>query len=126
MASRNKIEVQNMAFKTIGILNRAGVKTAITTDHPVSLIQSLPICAGLAVKSGLEETEALKAITIYPAQICRVDNRVGSLEIGKDADIAIFDNLPLRVEAKCMCTIIEGKIVYTDETFSLPHHQKTV
>lgn len=126
LASRNKIEVQNMAFKTIGILNRAGVKTAITTDHPVSLIQSLPICAGLAVKSGLEETEALKAITIYPAQICRVDNRVGSLEIGKDADIAIFDNLPLRVEAKCMCTIIEGKIVYTDETFSLPHHQKTV
>ena len=50
LASRNKIEVQNMAFKTVGILNREGVKTAITTDHPVSLIQSLPICAGLAVK----------------------------------------------------------------------------
>ena len=126
LASRNKIEVQNMAFKTIGILNKAGVKTAITTDHPVSLIQSLPVCAGLAVKSGLDEMEALKAITIYPAQICRTDHRVGSLEIGKDADVVIFDGSPLKVETKALCTIIEGKIVYADDTFSLPHHEKTV
>ncbi|MCM1134462.1 MAG: amidohydrolase [Clostridium sp.] len=126
LASRNKIEVQNMAFKTVGILNKAGIKTAITTDHPVSLIQSLPVCAGLAVKSGLDETEALKSITIYPAQICRTENRVGSLEIGKDADIAIFDNLPIKIEAKTMCTMIEGKIVYADDTFPLPASQKTV
>lgn len=126
LASRNKIEVQNMAFKTIGILNKAGVKTAITTDHPVSLIQSLPICAGLAMKAGLAEEEALKAITIYPAQICRMDRRVGSLEVGKDADIAIFDNLPLKVEARTMCTIIEGRIVYADENFPLPSEKKKV
>ena len=120
LSSRSKIEVQNMAFKTIGVLNQAGVKTAITTDHPVSQIQTLPICAGLAVKSGLDEMEALKAITIYPAQICRTDHRVGSLEAGKDADIAIFDDLPLKVSSKTMCTIIDGQIVYSDKSFSLP------
>lgn len=126
LSSRSKIEVQNMAFKTVGILNREGVKTAITTDHPVSLIGSLPICAGLAIKSGLDEMEALKSITIYPAEICRVDHRVGSLEIGKDADIAIYDDLPTIVSAKTMCTMIEGKIVYADETFPLPACEKNV
>ena len=126
LTSRNKIEVQNMAFKTVGILNQAGVKTAITTDHPVSLIQSLPICAGFAVKAGMEEMEALKSITIYPAQICRVDHRVGSLEPGKDADIAIFDGSPLKVETKTLCTMIEGVIVYADESFSLPICEKKV
>lgn len=126
LASRNKIEVQNMAFKTVGILNKEGVKTAITTDHPVSLIQSLPICAGLAIKAGMDQEEALKAITIYPAQICRVADRVGSLEVGKDADIAIFDDLPTRVSAKTMCTMIEGKVVYADESFSLPACGKNV
>ena len=126
LTSRNKIEVQNMAFKTVGILNQAGVKTAITTDHPVSLIQSLPICAGFAVKAGMEEMEALKSITIYPAQICRVDHRVGSLEPGKDADIAIFDGSPLKVETRTLCTMIEGVIVYADESFSLPICEKKV
>lgn len=126
LASRNKIEVQNMAFKTVGILNQAGVKTAITTDHPVSLIQSLPICAGLAAKSGMEEMEALKSITIYPAQICGVDKRVGSLEAGKDADIVIFDDFPLKVGAKAMCTFIDGEIVYADESFPLPACEKNV
>lgn len=115
MASRNKIEVQNMAFKTVGILNQAGVCTAITTDHPVSMIQFLPICAGLAVKSGLEEEEGFRAITINPAKICGVEDRVGSLEVGKDADIAIFSDSPLEVFTKTLYTIIEGKIVYHDE-----------
>ncbi len=115
LSSRNKIEVQNMAFKTVGILNRAGVKTAITTDHPVTLIQSLPICAGLAVKAGLDYEEALKSITIYPAEICNVSERVGSLAVGKDADIAIFNGNPLEVMTKTMCTIIDGQIAYIDK-----------
>lgn len=120
LASRNKIEVQNMAFKTVGILNRAGIKTAITTDHPVSLIQALPICAGLAVKAGLSEEEALKSITIYAAQICGVDDRVGSLKKGKDADIVIFDGNPLEVATRTMCTLIDGEIIYADDTFKCP------
>lgn len=126
LASRNKIEVQNMAFKTVGILNRAGVKTAITTDHPVSLIQSLPICAGLAVKAGLKEEEALKSITVYAAEICRVGHRVGCLKKGMDADIAIFSDSPLKVDTKTLCTIIDGKFVYTDESFPLPGEEKRV
>lgn len=112
LSSRSKIEVQNMAFKTAGILNAHGIKVAITTDHPVSLIQSLPICAGLAVKSGLPMEEALKAITIHAAQICNVDDRVGSLEVGKDADIAVFDGNPLEVFTNTFCTLIDGNIVY--------------
>ena len=126
LASRNKIEVQNMAFKTVGILNKAGVKTAITTDHPVSLIQALPICAGLAVKAGLDKMEALKSITLYPAQICGVEKRMGSLEVGKDADIVIFDGDPLEISTRVMCTIINGEIVYADQSFPLPASEKKV
>ena len=112
LASRNKIEVQNMAFKTVGVLNQAGVLTAITTDHPVSLIQSLPLCAGLAVKSGLDLEEGYKAITIHPARICGVADRVGSLEVGKDADIAIFTGNPMEVFTRTLYTIIDGQVVY--------------
>lgn len=126
LASRNKIEVQNMAFKTVGILNAAGVMTAITTDHPVSLIQSLPICAALAVKEGLQEEEALKSITIYPARICGVSDRVGSLKEGKDADIVIYDGNPLTIAAKTLCTIINGEIAYCHKSFSLPPQRKRV
>lgn len=112
LASRSKIEVQNMAFKTVGILNKAGVMTAVTTDHPVSLIASLPLCAGLAVKAGLPMEEGFKAITINAAKICGVADRVGSLEVGKDADIAIFDGNPMEIFTKTLYTIIDGKIVY--------------
>lgn len=119
MASRNKIEVQNMAFKTVGILNKKGICTAITTDHPVSMIQFLPICAGLAVKSGLPPQEGLRSITINAARICGVSDRVGSLEPGKDGDVVIFDGNPLEVFTSALCTIIEGKVVYQDEKANL-------
>lgn len=112
LASRSKIEVQNMAFKTAGVLNKAGIMTAITTDHPVSLIQSLPLCAGLAVKAGMPMEEGLKAITIYPATICGVSERLGSLEVGKDADVAIFDGNPMEVFTETLYTIIDGRIIY--------------
>lgn len=111
-SSRSKIEVQNLAFKTVGVLNLAGVRTAVTTDHPVSLIQSLPLCAGMAVKAGLPFVEGLKAITVNPAIICGVSERVGTLEVGKDADIAIFDGSPMEISTKTLYTIIDGNIVY--------------
>lgn len=115
--SRNKIEVQNMAFKTAGILQRAGVLVAITTDHPVTIIASLPLCAGMAVKAGLPMMEGLKAITINPAIICGVDDRVGSLEAGKDADVVIYSGNPMEIFTEVRCTIINGKIVYRKEGF---------
>ncbi len=116
-ASRNKIEVQNMAFKTAGILQKAGTLVAITTDHPVSIIKSLPLCAGMAVKAGLPLEEGLKAITINPAVICGVEDRVGSLEAGKDADVVIFSGNPMEVFTETLCTIIDGNIVYQKEGF---------
>lgn len=112
LTSRSKIEVQNMDFKTAGILNRAGVMTAITTDHPVSMIQYLPLCAGLAVKAGLPMEEGFKSITLYPAIICGVEDRIGSLEPGKDADIVVFDGNPMEVFTKTLYTIINGEMVY--------------
>ena len=119
MASRNKIEVRNMAFKTAGQLSRNGILTAVTTDHPVSKIQFLPICAGLAVKEGMSMEDGFRSITINAAKICGVDDRIGSLAEGKDGDIAIFDGNPMEVFTKTLCTIIGGKIVYYDEECGL-------
>lgn len=112
MASRNKIEVQNMAFKTAGLLAGHGILTAITTDHPVSKIQFLPICAGLAVKAGMAPEEGLRSITINAAKICGVSDRVGSLRPGKDADIAILTGNPMEIFSETLYTLIDGKIVY--------------
>ncbi len=114
-ASRNKIEVQNVAFKTAGVLNRAGVMTAVTTDHPVSLIQSLPLCVGMAVKAGLPLEEGYRAMTLYAADICGAADRMGSLEVGKDANIAIFDGNPMEVFTRTLFTIIDGEVVYEAE-----------
>ena len=115
LASRSKDEVSHSDFKTAGILHKAGVKVALTTDHPVSRIQYLPLCAALAAKEGLGEWAALRAITIDAAEICRVDERLGSLRVGKDADIVIFDGSPLELSSSIKATIVNGKIVWPTE-----------
>lgn len=112
LTARSKLEVQNMSFKTCGVLHRAGILFSITTDHPVALIQTLPICAGLAVKHGLPMEAGLRAITINAAKICRVDDMVGSLKKGKQADIAVFSGNPLELFTKTLYTIIDGKVIY--------------
>lgn len=112
LTTRNKIETQNADFKTAAILHKEGIKVAITTDHPVSRIQDLSLCAGLAAREGLGIEEGLKAITINAAEICNVAHRVGSIEVGKDADIAIFDGNPMEISTKTLYTIIDGNIVY--------------
>lgn len=113
LSERSKIELRNLTFDTPKVLNEAGVKIAIMTDAPVIPLQYLPICAGLAIKSGLNEYEALKAITINPAEIVGIDDRVGSIEVGKDADVVIFDGNPLKdIDCKTYATIIDGKVVY--------------
>lgn len=112
LAYRNKLETQNVDFKTAGVLANHGIKVAITSDHPVTLIQYLPIYAGLAAKKGLGVEGSLKAITINAASICGAEDRVGSIEVGKDADIAIFDGNPMEVFTQTIYTIIDGAIVY--------------
>ena len=115
MTDRSKPELRDSTPATPGVLSRAGVKTAIVTDHPVIPIQYLPLCAGLAVREGMDYMEALKAITINPAEICKIDDRVGSLEAGKDADMSLFDCDPLTVAAKPRMVISDGKIIYGGE-----------
>lgn len=115
LTTRNKIEVQNVSFKTPGILHQAGIKVAITTDHPVTPVQYLPKCAGFAARDGLGVEEGLKAITINAAEICGVANRVGSLEVGKDADIAIFDDNPMQTLTHTLYTLINGEVAYSHE-----------
>lgn len=111
-SSRNKIEVNNADFKTAGILDKAGILVALTTDHPVSRIQYLPLCAALAAKEGMDADAAIRAITINAARICRVDSRLGSLKIGKDADFVIFNGNPLLIQTKVCLTVINGKAIY--------------
>ncbi len=126
LTSRSKIEVKNMSFKTAGVLERAGVKTAIMTDHPVSLIQYLPLCAGLSVKQGLSMEGGLRAITLHAAEICGTADRVGSLEPGKDADIAIFSGNPMELFTKTLYTIIDGNITFQNASYSQPVGQQVL
>jgi imidazolonepropionase-like amidohydrolase len=112
LTSRSKYELKDLTFKTPGILAAADLDIAIMTDHPVIPIQYLPVCAALAVREGMDEYKALQAITINAAKITGIDDRVGSLSPGKDADIAIFDGHPFNYTTKTRYVIIDGEIVY--------------
>ncbi|MHC1683773.1 MAG: amidohydrolase [Clostridiaceae bacterium] len=116
LSQRSKIELKNKTFATYKALYDKKVKLAITTDHPMVPIENLPICAALAVKAGLPMEEGLKAITINAAEILGVSNLIGSIEAGKIANIAVFDSNPLTSYAKCIYTIIDGDIVYSESS----------
>ncbi len=110
--TRSKFELKNLTFETPGVLNKAGVKVAIMTDHPVIPQQHLVLCAALAAKAGMDREEALKAITINAAEILELDDRLGSLKEGKDADIVIWSSHPFELMSEVLYTIIDGKVVY--------------
>jgi imidazolonepropionase-like amidohydrolase len=108
-----KIETKNRSFATPGILHKAGVLISITTDAPVVPIQYLPLSAGMAVAEGLPYETAWEAITINPARIMGIADRVGSLEVGKDADIVIWTDDPLTaVSGRAYTTVVDGKVVW--------------
>lgn len=112
LSERSKIELRNLTFDTAGILSNTGLNVSLTTDHPVIPVQYLPICAGIAVKHGMKKEDAIKAMTINPAITLGIDDKVGSIEIGKDADIVIWDGDPLEIQSNVLYTIINGKVVY--------------
>lgn len=111
MTNRSKVELKDKSFKTPGVLAKAGVKVAIMTDHSVTPIEQLPLCAALACKAGMEIEDALRAITINPAEILGVSDRIGSLEVGKDADIVIWSEHPFIITSRPLYVIIDGEIV---------------
>ena len=107
----SKYELQNISWQTPGILSSKGCQVSIVTDHPFSLEEYLPIYAGLAAKAGMDRYEALKAITINPAKHLLIDDRVGSLEPGKDADIVAYEGDPFEITSEVRLVLIDGKRV---------------
>ena len=108
LSNRAKVEMEHITFRTPGILAKAGVDVAIITDHPCTPIQYLPICAGIAMREGMEEYDAFKALTITPAKILKIADRTGSLKVGKDADIVVWDNHPLEIMGRPKMVYVNG------------------
>ncbi|WP_408009411.1 amidohydrolase [Pseudalkalibacillus sp. A8] len=112
LTRKSKIELKNKSWQTYKVLTDHGVSVSITTDHPYTPIQYLNVCAAIAVREGLSVENALAGITINPAKNLGIDDRVGSLEIGKDADITLWNDHPFHFSALPNLTMIAGNIVY--------------
>ena len=104
----SKFELQNKSWETPKILSEKGCLVSIITDSPVIPQQYLTLCAGLAVKAGMDPYEALKAITINPAKHIGIEDRVGSLEPGKDADLVVYEGSPFDIDSKVRLVLING------------------
>lgn len=111
LTSASKFELRNKSWTTPGVLAAAGCQVSIITDSPVIPQEYLPLCAGLAVQAGMDPFAALQAITINPARHVGIADRVGSLEVGKDADIVITDGCPFEVSTKVKYVFIDGNEV---------------
>ena len=112
LTNASKLELLNKSWTTPGILASAGLQVSIITDAPVIPQQYLPLCAGLAVKAGMDPFRALQAITINPAKHIGVEYRVGSLEVGKDADIVLTDGNPMVSDTVVRYVIVDGKVLF--------------
>jgi len=113
IVSRSKVEVRDRSLRAPGILDRAGVEVSIITDHPVVPIEYLITQAALAVREGMDRDAALRAVTINPARVLGVEDRVGSLSPGKDADVVLWSGDPLDLQSRVLRTWIDGVEVYT-------------
>ena len=112
ISNRSKVELQELSFNTLKVLWEAGIPVTITMDHPVVPVGYLPTAAGYAVKAGLPYKEALKAITINPAQVLGIADRYGSLEVGKMADVVLWNGDPLAIQSEVEQVLIHGEVVY--------------
>ena len=111
LGNKSKYELKEKSFKSGKVLSDAGVEFAIMTDHPVIEQKHTLVQLALFVKEGLNELEALKAVTINAAKLCHIDDKVGSIKEGKDADIVIWDRHPLDIMCKADVVILNGKVV---------------
>lgn len=110
--TRSKVELEHKSFETAMVLMNAGLDVAIMTDHPVIPIEHLNLAAAYCVKVGMDHYDALKALTINPATILGVNDRIGSIEVGKDADFVLWSGDPLDVQSHVVWAMIDGEIVY--------------
>ncbi|HWP35465.1 MAG TPA: amidohydrolase [Thermodesulfobacteriota bacterium] len=114
MASRSKVELRRRAFESLALLERAGVPVCVITDHPVTPLAYLPICAALAVRAGMSREGALRAVTLTPAEVLGVADRLGSLEPGKAADLVVWEGHPFELTTRVRAVVVEGRIVVRD------------
>lgn len=112
LTDKSNFELINRNSSSPAIFLNKGFNISLITNHPDIPIDFLPICAAIGIKDGMSFEEAVKAITINPAKILGIDNRVGSIEVGKDADLVVFDGDPFKARTKTVLTIIDGKIAY--------------
>lgn len=110
IGARTKPELANQSDGNAAALHSAGVLTAICTDHPVVPIKYLPLSAAVSVREGMEHDEAVRSITYYPARVLGVEDRIGSIAPGCDADMAVFSGDPLSVYEKPLAVIVGGKV----------------
>ncbi len=115
LTNASKFELQNKTFATPGVLDAAGCHVSIITDAPVIPQEYLPLCAALAVKSGMDEFHALQAITIRPAEHIGCADRVGSVEVGKDADLLLMNGVWNAVDSYPVRVLVDGKTVVEAE-----------
>ncbi|HEX2954258.1 MAG TPA: amidohydrolase family protein [Bacillota bacterium] len=118
LGDRPKVELRNLTFETPRILVEAGMTIALMTDAPVIPLKHLLLCAQFAVKNGLDRNEALIAITWNPARIIGIDDRVGALDPGLDADLVIFNGDPLDFNSSVEAVFVNGNPVFTAEQSS--------
>ena len=109
LLDRCKPELKQMTFQSPSVLTQAGVLCSICTDHPETPLKYLPICAGVAAKNGLSREDALRCITLNPAKIVGMDQLLGSLKVGKRADVSLFTGDPLEMETVCKGVFICGR-----------------
>lgn len=113
IVSRSKVEVRDRSLKAPGILDRAGVEVSLITDHPVVPIEYLITQVALSVREGMDRDAALRAVTLNPARVLGVEDRVGSLAVGKDADVVLWSGDPLDLQSRVLRTWVDGVEVYT-------------
>lgn len=118
LTRKSKVELKNKSWLTYQALADQGVEVSITTDHPYTPIQYLNVVASIAVREGFEEQLALEAITITAARNLMIEDQIGSLEIGKDADIVLWNHHPFHYLAKPQLTMINGKIAFQNPEFT--------
>ncbi len=112
LTPRIKMELKGRNYSSVLKLTEAGVKVSLISDHPYNSIDQLRTVAALAISEGLPEHEALRCLTVHPAEILGCENRIGKLHKGFDADISVFTGNPFNSMSKVLMTIIDGQIVY--------------